>query len=139
MFRAISTSAAVLGALSVARCGSSLPGPPLAPQPPDAFIEVPMPPPPAQVEIVPARPEAARTWVDGAWTWEGTRWRRQAGGWLALPRGPRYAAGVARRRDDGTLLYANPRWLDGEGRTLDEPRRIAEARTPGGPGAPNPP
>jgi hypothetical protein len=117
-------------ALGVAACGSSLPGPPLAPQAESAFVEVSAPPPPARVEVVPPAPSTARaSWVDGAWEWEGSRWRWSDGGWFTVPAGVRYADWVARRRPDGTLLYANPQWVDVRGAPVEAPPRLAPVST----------
>jgi len=93
---------------------------------------VPAPPPPARVEIVPPKPHGSVAWVDGAWLWEGSRWRWTPGGWFAVPRGVRYADWRARRREDGTLLYANPQWFDPQGTPSAAPARVKTAPAIGG-------
>ena len=75
-----------------AACAASLPAPPLAAPPRSAFVDVPYPPPPAQVERVPNRPRSDAVWVDGSWEWSGRLWRWKDGGWFAPPApGVKYA------------------------------------------------
>jgi hypothetical protein len=119
-------------ALALATGCATLPGPPRALQPEAAFVEVPGPPPPARVEVVPPRPRGAVAWVDGSWMWEGTRWKWSAGGWFSLAGGLRYADWIARRREDGTMLYANPQWQDARGEPVAAPPRAATATAIGG-------
>jgi hypothetical protein len=113
-------------------CVPALPSPSVAEHSADAFVAVPGPPPPARVELVPPRPGHA-LWVDGAWLWEGTRWRWSDGGWYEPAPGVHYADWTTIRRDDGTLLYANPQWLDARGAPVSAPPRAASARSIGGP------
>ncbi len=127
----IRSACAVVVSLSLGAC-ASFPYPPSAPQPEAAFVEVPAPPPPARVEIVPLRPHGNVAWVDGAWSWEGSRWRWSDGGWFAVSGGARYATWMAKRRVDGTLLYANPQWFDLHGAPMAAPARVKEAPAIGG-------
>jgi hypothetical protein len=44
----------------------------------------------------------------------------------------RYADWRARRREDGTLLYANPQWFDPQGTPSAAPARVKTAPAIGG-------
>jgi hypothetical protein len=117
-----------LGASSLGStaCGGSLPRPP-APPPTlkIAHVEVTEPPPAPRVEVIPARPSARAVWVDGAWTRRGQHWRWVNGGWFEVPAGAFYAPWSTRRRGDGTLLFANPEWVDASGTLLPAPTPVA--------------
>jgi hypothetical protein len=103
--------------------------PPLGPNTAEGYIEVPYPPPPAHAEFVPPRP-AGGVWVDGQWSWHGTRWRWEPGGWvMAPPAGTYFAPWAAARRSDGVLLFAPARWRLASGKDTDAPRMLAPART----------
>lgn len=118
-------AALVALALALAACGSSLPSPVLGTHPAGcaAFVEVPYPPPPAKVEMVPEKPREGAIWVDGEWVWRGRRWDWETGGWVMPPAG-HYAPWVLVRRDDGSLYHARGRWFDGEGKPLARPKPI---------------
>ena len=71
-------------------------------------------------------------WVDGAWYWEGSRWRWTDGGWFTPAPGTRYADWSTKRRPDGELLYANPQWLDANNAPIPTPPRPVAATPIGG-------
>lgn len=107
-------------------CGSSLERPPSMAAPRGSFLEVPYPPPPGKVELVPEQPKGSR-WVDGEWTWEANRWRWQEGGWFEVPPGIFYSRGQTKRPGDTRLLYANPTWRDKNGAPVPPPPLVAAA------------
>ena len=72
-------------------CGSSLPSLPPSPHTPEAFIEVPFPPPAVRADVVPPRPRPESVWIDGEWHWQGTRWGWRRGVWVVPPEGARLA------------------------------------------------
>jgi hypothetical protein len=121
-------AALVLASFASFACGSSLPRPSPFAHARRAFYEVPFPPPPGRVEVVPAQPHDAAVWVDGEWLWEGRRWVWQDGGWVAPPPGARFAPWETRRVLDGRLFFAPGEWVDGTGRELPPPQPIS---TPG--------
>lgn len=109
-------------------CGSSLPRPPLAPQPHDLYFEVPYPPPPPHTESIAARPSARAVWIDGEWTWVGSRWTWQPGGWAEPPAGAvKYAPWELHRTADGRLTFAPGTWLSPHDTPIP-PRAPASAR-----------
>jgi len=97
-------------------CGASLPRPMTTAHPASAFYEVPYPPPPGRVEIVPPWPGGALVWLDGEWRWDGSRWVWQPGAWVNPPRGARYARWETTRLADGRLLFAPGAWVYAAGR-----------------------
>lgn len=117
-------------ALLLAACGSSLPTPVVGTHPADcaAFVEVPHPPPPARVEMIPDKPREGVVWVDGEWVWRGKRWEWDPGGWVIPPEGF-FAPWVLVRRDDGSLYHARSRFFDPEGKPLRRPGRIEPGQT----------
>ena len=66
-------------------------------------------------------------WADGAWEWEGERYRWVAGGWISPPEGARRARWVIVRRDDGQLFFAPTRWRDAAGKAIPTPEPIVAA------------
>ncbi len=89
-------------------CSSAVPTPPLGEHGEgDASVEVPYPPPPAQVEILPDPPDdgVARIWVDGEWTWRARRWTWTSGHWVLPQPGAVYAPPQTIRLNDGTLMH----------------------------------
>jgi hypothetical protein len=131
------------GALAPFGCGESLPRPPSGPQPPDVFAEVPYPPPPGRVEMVPDRPNKTAVWIDGQWTWLGRRWFWEPGGWVEADPRTYFARWALERRSDGRLYFAPSRWRWKEGggdapepemieTTMQRPRR-REQRDGGAP------
>jgi hypothetical protein len=124
--RALLVAVAVLAA-----CGSSLPAPPKTTQPPSAFVEVPAPPPPAEVERVPEHPRVRAVWIDGSWEWTGTAWRWKVGGWFAAPRrGIAYADWATARPGGTRLLFADATWRDHSGAEVPGPPLLAAATMP---------
>ena len=118
-----------LGLLAVDGCGSSLPMAPSIAQPANAFIDVPFPPPPPRVEFVPPQPKSGASWIDGAWTREGTRWRWKRGGWYDVPPGVFYSQWETLRPDGTRLLFAAPAWRDAKGNVVPDPPLLARAKT----------
>ncbi len=120
--------ALLLPILGVMACGSSLPAPPQGPIPLAAYTEVPGPPPPAQLERVPKRPEKRAVWLDGSWDWTGSRWRWKDGGWYAAPAPGIVFSRWQTMRPGGTrLLFATSAWRDANGQTVAGPRLLASA------------
>jgi hypothetical protein len=139
MARLVVTSRAV-GALSLAllcalalayACGSSLPTPRTGPHPATGtnYIEVPYPPPAAQVEIIPPKPREGAVWVDGEWAWEGNRWVWESGGWVAPPEHAYLAPWLTYRQANGKLLFASGTWHLDTGAPLPKPVVLAAAET----------
>lgn len=109
--------------LGVAACGhAALPRPPYTAHPSEALVEVPYPPPPARVEFVPDKPKDGAVWIDGEWSWQGTRWAWKRGRWVVPPPGVAYAPWTTVRNGDGTLYIASGTWRD--------PRTHAEVTGP---------
>jgi hypothetical protein len=112
----------------VAACGSGLPSPPRGAPLEASFVEVPSPPPPANVEQVPPRPREAAVWTDGSWEWTGTRWRWKDGGWFARPpRGVVYSPWTTKRPGGVRLVFAAATWRDAHGVEVEGPRLLASA------------
>jgi hypothetical protein len=118
-------------ALAVGACRASLPQPAGAPQPDNAFVDVPYPPPPARVEAIPPRPRADALWIDGQWSWGGDQWDWWPGGWVAPVAGARFARWELRLQADGRLKFAAPSWRDPSGRELPAPPLLAVAQGEG--------
>ena len=129
--------------LALAGCGSTLPAPRTTPQPDDAFVEVPYPPPAAKPELVPDKPTKASVWIDGTWRWRRGRWIWTAGGWLEAPPGETYQRPIAKRHADGTLWFAKATWRDASGAIVRAPKILApppdEPSLDQGPAVPCPP
>jgi hypothetical protein len=119
----------VVGATGVgfACGGSSIPNPPYTRQPTSALMEIPYPPPPARVEIVPKQPRSGAVWVDGEWVWQTRRWRWRAGRWVMPPREAKFAPWTTVRDNVGTLYFAAGTWRDASGREIESPPSIAVA------------
>jgi hypothetical protein len=116
-------------ALFLSACAGSVPEPPFSPQPEESFDEIDAPPPPARVEVIPARPKNPyAVWIDGEWDFTGTRWAWQFGRWVALPPGATYAKWETKRRADGALLYASGAFRDQKGREIAPPTPLSVAR-----------
>jgi hypothetical protein len=124
-------SAAVWLAVATA-CGSPLTHPPYAPQPGFALQEVQLPPPPARVEAVPARPAEGAVWIDGEWVWRRARWAWLAGRWVQAPQGAAFSPWAFVRGADGRLWYAPGTWRDAAGAPVSAPAALARASVEGG-------
>lgn len=124
--RVVLAGASLLGAGSVlVACGASTPVVPKGPHPPhiQEFIEVPYPPPPAQVEEIPnGVSDASCAWVDGYYAWEGRRWEWQAGRWVRPVAGCYYAGPVVAWSKAGgeRLYFTPPRWYKEDAAELSE-------------------
>jgi len=92
------------GLLGFVACADRLPKPEIGPHVGESPVLVPYPPPPARVEVVPARPSKKDVWIDGEWVWQGRRWVWQRGGWQVPPANTYYAPPVLVRQPDGTLV-----------------------------------
>jgi hypothetical protein len=115
-------------------CGGSIAAPRTGTPPAGArvYIEVPYPPPAAEVEVVPARPREGSVWVDGEWSWQGKRWVWQPGGWFLPPPSGYFAPWLTYRQANGRLLFTASSWHDDDGRPLPRPAVLAPAQgTPG--------
>lgn len=117
-----------LAALTPA-CGASLPAPPTGvhPQGFTTFVEVPYPPPPARVEVVPPKPAEGAVWVDGQWDYEARSWVWRPGGWVSPPANAYFAPWLTVRRVDGKLFFAPGSWHDRSGKPVAEPKVLAPA------------
>jgi hypothetical protein len=113
-------------------CGPTLSHPPYTTQPPGALVLVDQPPPPARVEILPARPDESVVWIDGEWTWRRGRWAWMPGRWVVPPKGAKYSAWTFVRGSDGELWYAPGVWRDATGAALAPPPAQAVASVEGG-------
>ncbi len=116
--------------LVVGACGSSLPGPPLVFHGPDAYAEVPYPPPAAMVEVVPPSPSSALVWLDGYWTWQGQYYLWMRGGWVLCPAGGSYATWQSYYTNDGRLMFARSAWYSADGSRIRPPAIQLSAYTP---------
>lgn len=100
------------------------------------YVPVPYPPRAPPVEIVPPRPASPPgvVWADGAWEWDGERFRWTPGSWVAPPSGATRARWViVRRPEDGQLFFAPSSWRDDKGNPIDAPPSLARAQgRPGG-------
>jgi hypothetical protein len=101
--------------------GRTVPHPRFVQQPTSALVEVPYPPPPARVELVPDRPYDDAVWVDGEWTWQGRRWAWRPGRWVVVPPGVFFSPWTTVRAADGTLYIAEGAWRNAEGTEVPAP------------------
>lgn len=124
-------AAPLLAGLLGAACGARLPTPPTGAHPASStnYVEVPYPPPPARVEVVPPAPqERGAVWVDGEWAWQGKRWSWLPGGWVVPPLGAYFAPWLVYRLDNGRLLFAPGAWHAANGERLPNPVVLDAAR-----------
>jgi len=120
-----------------AGCGISLPGPVLGTTPRTAFVEVPSPPPPAQLERISSRPAPGAVWVEGSWDWTGSRWRWKDGGWFERPmQGVVYTEWQTLRPEGTRLLFAPAMWRNSTGAEVPAPRLLVSASLASTEGAP---
>jgi hypothetical protein len=104
---------AALLALALVGCGYTVPTPKTGPHENEEPIEVPFPPPPARVELIPKPPvgkEKSAVWVDGAWEWKVHRWVWLAGQWEVPQANTYYAPPTTIRLSDGSLKYFPGAW-----------------------------
>jgi len=124
-------SARALVVLLGSACGSRLPGPPTGPHPVNGtvYLDIPYPPPPARVEVIPPIPrDRGAVWVDGEWEWQGKRWNWLAGGWVVPPARAYFAPWLVYRLDNGRLLFAPGAWHAVSGERLPNPIVLDTAR-----------
>ena len=95
-------------------------------------VEVPIGPPPARVEFVPARPHSKAVWIDGEW--EGFvdgRWAWRPGRWVIPLRDATFHRWTLRRDSDGRLWFAPSYWLGKLGvANSPDPLDVAALREP---------
>jgi hypothetical protein len=125
--------ACVLFAIVTLACSSALPHPRYVAQPSAALTAIPLPPPPARVELVPPSPARGAVWVDGEWTYRRGRWAWVLGRWVTPAPGTSFSPWTLVRRPDGELLHAPGVWRDGGGRPVDPPPPLAFATAQAGP------
>jgi hypothetical protein len=114
----------LLGAL-LAACGGSTQLVPTGPHPPHIqdFVEVPYPPPPAQVEeIAPAHANANCAYVSGHYEFQTRAWVFRPGRWVHPAADCYYAPAVVAwsKGGDGRLYYTPPRWYRDDADSLRE-------------------
>lgn len=111
-----------LAAAALACGGTRAPAPAYVAQPTSALVEVPYPPPPARVELVPEKPHADAVWIDGEWVWQGRRYAWKPGRWVIPPPGASFAPWVTARGAMGTLYLAEGTWRDAKGAEVAAPK-----------------
>jgi hypothetical protein len=116
-----------------AACGPLVAHPPYAEQASTALAEVERPPPPARVEVIPARPSRGTVWIDGEWMWHRGRWGWLPGRWVVPPPGAVYAPWAFARGADGKLWYAPGEWREARkgGALVPPPPALATASVHG--------
>jgi hypothetical protein len=106
--------------------GRTVPHPRYMSHPTSALREVPYPPPPARVEVVPDQPTDEAVWIDGEWTWQGRRWAWKKGRWVTPRQDVFFAPWTSTRNADGTLFVAEGAWRDASGAEVASPSRVPE-------------
>jgi hypothetical protein len=124
-------NAVLVGAL-VAGCSWAPPQPRYVEQPTSALVAVESPPPPARVEVLPARPSREALWIDGEWVWRRGLWAWLPGRWVIAPPGASFSAWTIVRRADGTLWHAPGTWRDAAGKVVEPPEPLAIATVQAG-------
>jgi hypothetical protein len=114
-------------------CNGSLPHPPYVAQPSSALTAVPLPPPPARVEVVPPSPAKGAVWIDGEWVFRRGRWAWTLGEWVVPAPGTFFSPWTSVRTADGTLLHAPGVWRDAKGQPVASPPPLAVATAQAGP------
>lgn len=116
----------VMAALASGCGSSSRPGPTVAPQPTEAFVPVPFPPPPGRVEFVPRSPRPEALWIGGEWDFRFGRWAWTHGRWETPPAGARVYTPWSLRRDArGELWFAPGAWRDARGDVVEANQPLA--------------
>lgn len=106
-------------AVLLAAC-SSIPQPRTGPVPGTArAVEVPYPPPPARVEVVPPPKAKTEVWVNGQWEWTADSWKWVAGTWVSPPAGAYFTPWSTVRKPDGRLFFTAATWRDRKGEAID--------------------
>jgi len=108
-------------------CKQTVPEPAYVAQPTSALVEVPYPPPPGRVELIPARPKGDMVWIDGEWTWAGRRWWWRRGRWVEAPPDASYSPWAFVTGGDGTMYIAAGAWRNVRGEAVTDPETPAEA------------
>lgn len=81
-----------------------------------ARVEVPYPPPPARVELIPAQRDPAQVWVDGQWDWNLDDWVWRGGEWTTPPSEDAYfTPWTTVRAKDGRLYFVAATWRSASG------------------------
>lgn len=110
-------------------CASKLPIPERTSGRSDAYVAVPLPPPPLRPEHVPEKPsDGDPVWVDGEWSWDGTRYRWQNGGWVIPLAGATVSPWAVVRRQDGQLFFKPSVWYDAGGAAIAAPAFITQGK-----------
>lgn len=79
-------------------------------------MEVPYPPPPARVELIPAQRDPAQVWVDGQWDWDLREWVWHRGEWTTPPSADAYfTPWTTVRSSDGRLYFVPATWRNAAG------------------------
>jgi hypothetical protein len=94
---------------------------------------VPIPPPPARVEMVPPSPAKGAVWIDGEWSFRRGRWAWVLGRWVEPPPDRTFSPWVVVRNASGDVLHAPGIWRDKDGHPVDAPPALALATAQGGP------
>jgi len=105
--------------VAAAGCSPAVPLPAHGPIASEELVEVPFPPPPVHVEIIPPKPKGDVVWVDGRWDWDGDAWRWFKGGWAEVPTGAHYTPWKTRRDASGRLMFSRAGWRDKAGHLID--------------------
>jgi hypothetical protein len=122
-----------LSSIGLLACGGALPHPTYVAQPSSALLPVPLPPPPARVELVPPSPKSGAVWVDGEWVYRHGRWAWSLGSWVVPPPDARFSPWTTVRSADGTLLHAPGVWRNGKGEPISPPPPLAVGSAQAGP------
>jgi hypothetical protein len=92
---------------------------------------VPYPPPAALSELVPKPPPGKGVvFQDGGWTWRGSYFVWQRGGWVAPAEGLRFCPWAFRYLADGRALFSPNHWVDARGNETRAPAILTPSITP---------
>jgi hypothetical protein len=109
-------------------CANGVRSPPYTYHASSELVEIPYSPPPARVEVIPHVSSKHAVWIDGEWSYEGTRWRWQRGHYVVPEPGARYAPWQVVRGSDGSLYFCKGIWRDQAGHYLSAPRSVLEGQ-----------
>jgi hypothetical protein len=118
--------AALLGMSSA--CSKPIPTPPTGPAVREPGVEVPYPPPPGRVEVIPPAKRTDEVWVNGQWDWDGETWSWIEGSWRVPPQGSHFTPWSAVRKNDGRLMFRSAAWRTADGQRIADP--FGEAKCP---------